>query len=442
MKRNKKNINKDLEKFLDYSNGKMTGRERNIFEKDLEKNSFDSEAAEGLSSISPEEARNDMLELNKRLSAKTTRSNRFVFYRIAAAIAVLVVVGSVIILITRDLGRMPEQAAVSDNIRSEKNINGEESAKQPITEEPLSERAVPEQNIQTNAKNETAPVSESGKTLAISETQEDKVKEIAGVENKDVTIKEDDYLVSANKKSERRDEESAMPVISESKSESPDRSKIITRKYIDNYVHGVVLSSEDKLPLPGAIVKIRGTTAGTYTDNNGNFELPVQPESEITLVADYIGMKQSEVRVDTAREVKITLDPAESALNEVVVVGYGVQEKSKITGAVSTVDMDESPDWQLPSPVVGTRKFKEYVKENIQFPSTDTSDIRAVVVLNFIVAENGRPKNITVLKSPGRSFSDEAIRLLVSGPDWYPAEHKGQITETETMIRIVFKREY
>ena len=119
-----------------------------------------------------------------------------------------------------------------------------------------------------------------------------------------------------------------------------------------------------------------------------------------------------------------------------------MQEKSKITGAVSTVDMDESPDWQLPSPVVGTRKFKEYVKENIQFPSTDTSDIRAVVVLNFIVAENGRPKNITVLKSPGRSFSDEAIRLLVSGPDWYPAEHKGQITETETMIRIVFKREY
>lgn len=409
MKRNKKHINKDLDKFLEYSDSKITGRERNIFEKDLQKDSFDSEAAEGLSSISPEEARNDMQELNDRLSAKTSRSNRFIFYRIAAAVAALIVVGSIIILVTRDLGRISEQAAVTDNIKSEK---------------------------------ETVPVSESKKNLAISETPDANAKEIAGVAGKDVSIREDDYLVSADKEPELRNEKSAMPAISASESENPDRSRIITRKYVDNYVHGVVLSSEDRLPLPGAIVKIRGTTAGTYTDKNGNFELPVQPDSEITLVAEYIGMKQSEVRVDTSEEVQITLDPAESAINEVVVVGYGVQEKSKVTGSVSTVDMDESPDWQLPSPVNGTRKFKEYVKENIQFPVTDTVDTRAVVVLNFIVAENGRPKNITVLKSPGRSFSDEAIRLLVSGPDWYPARRDGKIIEAETMIRIVFKLEY
>lgn len=53
MKRNKKHFNKDLDKFLDYSHGKMIGRERNIFEKDLQKDTFDSEAAEGLSSVSP-----------------------------------------------------------------------------------------------------------------------------------------------------------------------------------------------------------------------------------------------------------------------------------------------------------------------------------------------------------------------------------------------------
>jgi hypothetical protein len=442
MKRNKKHINKDLDKFLDYSNGKMTGRERNIFEKELQKDSFDSEAAEGLSSISPEEARNDMLELNTLLSARTSRSNRFIFYRIAAAVAVLIVVGSIIILVTRDLGRISEQAAVTENKKSEKNIIGEENAKQVITEESSSERPAPEQNIQTNIKKETVPVSESGKKLATSETPDENVKEIAGIAGKDVSTSENEYIISADQESELKYEKSAIPAISAPESESYDKSRVITRKYVDNYVHGVVLSSEDKLPLPGATVKIRGTTAGTYTDKNGNFELPVQPESEITLVADYIGMKQSEVRVDTAREVKITLDPAESALDEVVVVGYGVQEKSKITGAVSTVDMDESPDWQLPSPVNGSRKFKEYVKENIQFPVTDTVDTRAVVVLNFIVAENGRPKNITVLKSPGRSFSDEAIRLLVSGPDWYPAKHNGNVIEAETMIRIVFKREY
>jgi TonB family protein len=442
MKRNKKHINKDLDKFLDYSHGKMTGSKRNIFEKDLQKDLFDSEAAEGLSSITAEEARTDMQELNKWLSARSNRSNRFIFYRIAAAVAALVVVGSIIILVTSNLGRISEQAAVTDNIKSEKDITGGENAKQVITDESLSEQPAPEQNIQTNIKKETVPVSESRQDLAISETPDTKAKEIAGVAGKDVSIKEDDYLVIDEKEPELKNEESAMPVISASKSESTDKKSIITRKYVDNYVHGVVLSSEDRLPLPGATVKIRGTTAGTYTDKNGNFELPVKPESEITLVADYIGMKQSEVRVDTAEEVKITLDPAESALDEVVVVGYGVQEKSKITGAVSTVEMDESPDWQLPSPVIGTRKFKEYVRENIQYPAADSIDTHAVVVLNFIVAENGRPKNITVLKSPGRSFSDEAIRLLVSGPDWFPAKQNGKIIEAETMIRIVFKREY
>jgi hypothetical protein len=442
MKRNKKHINKDLDKFLDYSDGKMLSRDRNIFEKDLQKDSFDSEAAEGLSSISPEEARNDMQELNNRLLARTNRSNRFIFYRIAAAVAFLIVVGSIIILVTRDLGRITEQAAVTENNKSKQDIGGEEYAKQVITEESSSERPAPEQNIQTNIKKEPAPVSESSKKLATSETPDENVKEIAGVAGKDVSTTEEEYIVSAEKKSELKDEKSAMPAMTNSEAESYDKSRIITRKYVDNYVHGVVVSSEDKLPLPGATVKIRGTTAGTYTDKNGNFELPVQPESDITLVADYIGMKQSEVRADTDEEVRITLDPAESALNEVVVVGYGVQEKSKITGAVSTFDMNENPDWQLPSPVNGTRKFKEYVKENIRFPAADTVDTRAIVVLNFIVAENGRPKNITILKSPGRDFSDEAIRLLVSGPDWFPAKRDGNIIEAETMMRIVFMREY
>jgi TonB family protein len=432
MKRNKKYINKVFEKFLDYSDRRMASRERNIFEKDLQRDLFESEAAEGLSALSPVEARQDLNELNDRLYARTRNSSRFVFYRIAAAVAALIVVGSIIILATRNLDQITEQAAVTENVKSEKNIAGET----------LSESPIPAQNIQPNIKKESVPVSESEKSTAISETNNSKSKEIAGVSHEDVSVKKDNYLVSAERQSETQDEKSEIPVVSTPSSVTSENSRIITRKYVDNYVHGVVVSSEDKLPLPGATVKIRGTSAGTYTDKNGNFELPVQPESEITLVAEYIGMKESEVRLDTAKKVQITLDPAESEEDEVVVVGYGVQEKSKITGAVSTFEMNDTPDWQLPSPVTGSRKFKEYISENLQYPVADTIKKREVVVLNFIVAENGRPKNITVLKSPGRSFSDEAIRLLVSGPDWFPARRDGKIIEAETMIRIVFKRDY
>jgi hypothetical protein len=448
MKRNKKHKNKDLENFLDYSSGQMTGRERHLFEKDLQKDPFESDAAEGLSSLSREEARQDMKELKNRLSSRTgtpiIKSNRFVLYRAAAAVAAILIVGTLIILLTSDLSRVFDKAAVTENKRSDKeNIKLEEKSEQVIPEESLNESVVPATSIPAVSKTETVTVSEPLETEIVSEiiAEEDKIQITGGIE-KQTGTREDAVIISVEEQSEEMAEEVAMPVMMAKKSETSDEGKIITRKYVDNYVRGVVLSSEDQLPLPGATVKIRGTTAGTYTDKNGNFELAVQPDAEITLVAEYIGMEQNEVSLKDTDEVKITLEPSASELDEVVIIGYGVQQKSKITGAISTLEMDDTPDYQLPSPVTGNRKFKEYIQENLRYPSDDTTGERAIVVLNFVVAGNGRPKNISVLKSPGQSFSEEAIRLLVSGPDWYPAKRDGEIIEEETMIRIVFKLEY
>jgi TonB family protein len=422
MKRNKKHI-KDLEKILDYTGGLMTGRHRNRFEKDLQKDQFESDAAEGLSAISREEALQDMKELNINLSARASKSNRIIYFRAAAAVAAILAVGTIIILLTSDLNQVFQRAAVTQNSQSDNEniINGVEKSEQVISEESHTKTEAPAQNIPTARSKESVTISEPADAVSISENSKENKKQMVIEAEEEIT---------------------AIPETKAARSETYDAGKIVTRKYVDNYVRGVVISSEDKLPLPGATVKIRGTTAGTYTDKNGNFELPVQPGTEITLVAEYIGMEQNEVNLDNVEEVQITLDPSVAALDEVVVVGYGVQEKSKITGAVSTIEMDDSPDWQLPSPVDGTRKYKEYIKDNLRYPSDAAAYERAVVVLNFIVAENGRPKNISVLKSPGKSYSEEAIRLLVSGPDWYPARRNGEIIEEETMIRIVFRQDY
>lgn len=441
MKRNKKHKNKDLENFLDYSGGKMTGRERHIFEKDLQKDPFESDAAEGLSSLSREEALQDMKELKDRLSSRTSeltgkspdKSNRFILYRAAAAIVAILVVGTLIILLTSDLSQVFEQAALTENKRSDK--------KETV---PISEPEEAELSLEVAEDEEVVEdvkVVQDAEVIQDVEVVQDEVQVTSAIDEK-TGVSEDVYILSADKKLEKTVEEKVAPVSMATKSEIYDPGTIVTRKYVDNYVRGVVLSSEDQLPLPGATVKIRGTTAGTYTDKNGNFELPVQRDAEITLVAEYIGMEQEEVSLDDTDKVNITLEPSASVLNEVVVIGYGVQEKSKITSAISTIEMDDTPDYQLPSPSPGNRKFKEYIQENLQYPSDDTTGERAIVVLNFVVAENGRPKNISVLKSPGQSFSEEAIRLLVSGPDWFPAKRNGEIIEEETMIRIVFKPAY
>jgi hypothetical protein len=78
--------------FLRYRNGKMTGEERNSFEKELQKDHFAEEAAEGFSTITAEEAEKDLSGLKKSLERRTGRRTVTIRYRIAAAAAVLVAV--------------------------------------------------------------------------------------------------------------------------------------------------------------------------------------------------------------------------------------------------------------------------------------------------------------------------------------------------------------
>ena len=113
MGRNKKHRKRDQEDYLRYSGNEMTGRERNIFEKELQKDSFESEAMDGLSSISPEEARSDLADLRQRLSERIQHKNRFIFARIAAAVAAIIVLGSLIMMLTR-IGLFPGQVAVTE----------------------------------------------------------------------------------------------------------------------------------------------------------------------------------------------------------------------------------------------------------------------------------------------------------------------------------------
>lgn len=87
--------------------------------------------------------------------------------------------------------------------------------------------------------------------------------------------------------------------------------------------------------LPGVSVKIKGTAIGTSTDASGSYSLTV-PENS-TLVFTYIGYITKEIVVSNQTTLDVRLEPDERALDEVVVIGYGSQKRSEITGAISTV---------------------------------------------------------------------------------------------------------
>jgi TonB-linked SusC/RagA family outer membrane protein len=100
-------------------------------------------------------------------------------------------------------------------------------------------------------------------------------------------------------------------------------------------IAGMVTSSDDHLSLPGVSIKLKGSSGGTVSDVNGSFNILAdigQP-----LVFSYIGYQSQEVVITSDKDLNIVLVKGNSALNEVVVVGYGTQKKAMITGAVSSI---------------------------------------------------------------------------------------------------------
>ena len=101
--------------------------------------------------------------------------------------------------------------------------------------------------------------------------------------------------------------------------------------------------SDSQGGVPGANVKVKGSAAGTVTDIDGKFSLHV-PSSKAVLVVSYIGYTTQEVSVNNQKSLKIQLVEDSKTLDEVVVVGYGVQKKSHLTGSVSKMDIDNLTD--------------------------------------------------------------------------------------------------
>lgn len=104
-------------------------------------------------------------------------------------------------------------------------------------------------------------------------------------------------------------------------------------------VTGRVTSAEDGLGIPGVNVVVEGTSKGTATDVDGNYTILLEP-GENTLVYSFVGFKTVTMQVDGRSTIDVTLESDVTALEEVVVVGYGEQRKIDITGSVANVQRE------------------------------------------------------------------------------------------------------
>ena len=110
-------------------------------------------------------------------------------------------------------------------------------------------------------------------------------------------------------------------------------------------VKGTVIDEAGE-PIIGASVQVQGTKTGSITDFSGSFS--VQAASNATLVVSYIGYTTETIKVAGRNNIKITLREDAQTLNDVVVIGYGVQKKSDLTGAVASVKGDDLKNLSTP----------------------------------------------------------------------------------------------
>lgn len=136
------------------------------------------------------------------------------------------------------------------------------------------------------------------------------------------------------------------------------------------------------MPIAGASVIVKNTTIGVQSDFDGNYSIEV-PDSQSILIISYMGYATEEISVGTQTRLNVTLKESAEGLDEIVIVGYGTQKKSDVTGAISSVKSEE---------------------------------LTKVVTTNPIDALQGRVAGVTVTSSSGSpgSTSDITIRGIGS----------------------------
>ncbi|KAB5487649.1 MULTISPECIES: SusC/RagA family TonB-linked outer membrane protein [Flagellimonas] len=150
----------------------------------------------------------------------------------------------------------------------------------------------------------------------------------------------------------------------------------------DSTVRGTV-KDESGAPLPGASVILKNTSRGTTTDFDGNFEIGVP--SDGTLVFSYVGYTPAEETIAGRSQIEVTLQPDVSLLDEIVVVGYGTQKKSVVTGAISGVkegDLQDLPINRVEQSLQGRASGITIAANSGQPGAASTIRVRGITTLN------------------------------------------------------------
>ncbi|HBL74166.1 MAG: hypothetical protein A2W90_17590 [Bacteroidetes bacterium GWF2_42_66] len=358
-----------------YVQNEMTGPERNAFERAMQKDPFLAEAVEGLSAFSSEEIFTDIAGLKTKIQTRESSNRKYIWY---AAASVLLIVISTIFLFNPEEKTNP---VLTENVQKQEITAPKEILPEPHglqkNETEQAQKTVPEKRIKIVEEELEITDSEVGVVpIAMNSTQSS-----LNPDHAEQAKQKRSFDVTEALKTTKTDR--AMKMVLAEASDQPD-------------------SAREK-PLAQAVPITEQATA------------PVANEPAF-FIAD---------------------QKADTALDEVVVVGYGSQQKKSLTGSVSVSETQQRTDGKA-IPHNGWEAYNEYLSNELQHPGIGSPKEKVVVRLSFVVDETGKPGSFKILHSTNEKYNQPAIEIIEDGPQWLPAV-KNSIPESETVkLRLVF----
>lgn len=191
------------------------------------------------------------------------------------------------------------------------------------------------------------------------------------------------------------------------------------RRKLSNVIRGRVVDNAER-PIANAWLKPQenndnmGTTY--LTDREGYFNIPakVQDSGALNVSVAAVGFNTQQFRLNpNASSNQVQLQPANMALNDVVVAGYG-----KKTGGLGKKYKEADILQQNAEPVYGWVGYEKYLSENNRLTQSDSSTIKGDVGVSFVVSRKGELSEFNITSGLTPEANQEAIRLIKEGPSW------------------------
>jgi hypothetical protein len=419
-------IEQNYRQMIYYLKGLLSDRERHALEKEMMHDAFDEEAFEGLSMLKGEELEADLAALNNRLNSRiepVKRFNKIFIYRVAAALVLLLGIGTLFIWMFR---QPAAPSLITQNLTKKPTASPSDSTVFSYTPKEPFDAMVPEKTVNSS-----------------SQQHKDEIRAIITIPSDQYTVTlEDEDVTATINKPEPQSLEYAAPAAPEANEIAELHSNADSGGF---YITGRIVGIDHKA-LAGASIMERGNNRkGTLSDINGNYRILVNDE-QTELTVQHKGYTEVDVISSKISGKDITLTEYPMKLENMVVLGYGKSTKAKTSGAGvqkknTNTAVEESvvpiePGKPVP-PGGSLQAFEKWVEDRINFEPFREYPGDYNIHVRMLIKADGSLSNITIDKQTPYFIAREYKQVIAKSPAWQPVIDENIPIDTEVEITFV-----